>query len=45
MHEVQTAARIDSPRDVGRLYFSSGLVRSVVAHSLPARFEILIVRA
>ena len=30
---------------MGRFYFSSGLVRSVVAHSLPARFEILIVRA
>ena len=30
---------------VGRLYFSSGPVRSVVAHSLPARFESLIVRA
>ena len=26
--------------EVGRLYFSSGPVRSVVAHSLPARFEI-----
>ena len=35
------------PSGVGRLYFSrsSGPVRSVVAHSLPARFEILIVRA
>ena len=30
---------------VGRLYFSSGPVQSVVAHSLPARFEILVVRA
>ena len=33
------------PSGVGRLYFSSSPVRSVVAHSLPARFEILIVRA
>ena len=37
MHEVQTAAWINSPRDVGRLYFSSGTVQSVVVHSLPAR--------
>ena len=34
-----------NPSGVGRIYFSSGPVRSVVAHSLPARFEILIVRA
>ena len=45
MHEFQTSRLNQLSTSVGWLYFSSGPVRSMVTHSLPARFEILIVRA
>ena len=43
--KLQLESTLHGTSGVGRLYFSTGPVRSVVAHSLPARFESLIVRA